>query len=98
MSTPAGASVLYQSTSRTLPRLSASPWTVVGAARIHPHYLAYFNQIAGGPRGGARYLLDSNIDWGQDLKGLADYLKKEDMPGPVYVGYFGHDAPKLYGI
>ena len=73
-------------------------WAVSETVRIHPHYLAYFNQIAGGPRGGARYLLDSNIDWGQDLKGLADYLKKEHVEGPVYVGYFGHVAPELYGI
>ncbi|HEX6201558.1 MAG TPA: glycosyltransferase family 39 protein, partial [Thermoanaerobaculia bacterium] len=32
----------------------------------HPHYLAYFNELAGGPAAGHRYLVDSNIDGGQD--------------------------------
>lgn len=73
-------------------------WCAVEAARIYPHYLAYFNQLARGPRGGARYLLDSNIDWGQDLKGLADYLRKERITGPIFLGYFGHVDPALYGI
>jgi len=73
-------------------------WTAVESGRIHPHYLAYFNQIAGGPSHGGRFLLDSNIDWGQDLKGLAAYLKREEVTGPVYLGYFGHVDPALYGI
>ena len=37
---------------------------------IFPHYLAYFNELAGGPLNGWRSLADSNIDWGQDLPGL----------------------------
>jgi Dolichyl-phosphate-mannose-protein mannosyltransferase len=40
--------------------LSASSWWV------HPHYLAYFNELAGGPANGWRWLIDSNLDWGQD--------------------------------
>lgn len=38
-----------------------------------PHFLGYFNALAGGPEEGYRYLADSNIDWGQDLKRLARY-------------------------
>ena len=101
----AGRSVLLLKLDR--PRLKSAAaaalvflagWGLIETTRIHPHYLAYFNQLAGGPRGGARYLLDSNIDWGQDLKGLAEYLRKEGVKGPVYMGYFGHVAPELYGI
>ena len=33
---------------------------------VHPHYLAYFNEPSGGPINGWRYLIDSNLDWGQD--------------------------------
>jgi hypothetical protein len=41
-------------------------WLGIASASIHPHYLAYFNEIAGGPQGGSRWLIDSNLDWGQD--------------------------------
>jgi tetratricopeptide (TPR) repeat protein len=41
-------------------------WQAAESVRINPDYLAYFNEIAGGPGGGSRYLIDSNIDWGQD--------------------------------
>ena len=35
-----------------------------------PNYLAYFNQLAGGPSHGYRHLVDSSLDWGQDLPAL----------------------------
>ncbi|MFO0957287.1 MAG: glycosyltransferase family 39 protein [Isosphaeraceae bacterium] len=38
----------------------------------HPRYLSWFNATGGGPSRGWLYLADSNIDWGQDLDGLAD--------------------------
>jgi len=37
-------------------------------ALVYPHYLAFFNQSIGGPHNGYKWLADSNIDWGQDLK------------------------------
>jgi hypothetical protein len=46
---------------------------------IHPHYLAYFNQLGGGPESGWRIVVDSNVDWGQDLKYLARYAKENDL-------------------
>jgi hypothetical protein len=39
-----------------------------------PHYLASFNLLAGGPDEGHALLVDSSLDWGQDLPGLADWL------------------------
>jgi Dolichyl-phosphate-mannose-protein mannosyltransferase len=47
-------------------------WSVGSSMAIYPHSLSYFNELAGGPDNGQRYLLNSNIDWGQDLL----YLKK----------------------
>ena len=41
----------------------------------HPDYFPYFNALAG--RDPSRYLLDSNLDWGQDVLRLRDTLKKE---------------------
>lgn len=41
-------------------------WLVASSFSVHPHYLAYFNELAGGPANGWRWLIDSNLDWGQD--------------------------------
>ena len=72
-------------------------WLLIGTLRIHPHYLAYFNELGGGPDRGYRILLDSNLDWGQDLPGLADYLKEHQI-AKVHLAYFGHVDPAIYGI
>jgi hypothetical protein len=65
--------------------------------RVAPHYLAYFNEAVGGPGEGYRYLSDSNIDWGQDLKGLKAFVDREGLPG-IYLAYFGGVPPGAYGI
>ncbi len=64
---------------------------------LHPHYLAYFNALAGGPAGGYRYLVDSNLDWGQDLKSLKAYLDDAGVE-EVWLGYFGTADPAYYGL
>ena len=43
--------------------------TAISSLRTAPHQLAYFNEFVGGPGQGYRYLSDSNVDWGQDLRG-----------------------------
>lgn len=72
-------------------------WLAVGTVRVYPHFLAYFNEIAGGPAGGYRWLVDSNLDWGQDLKGLARY-RQAHPEEPFYLCYFGTASPAYYGI
>lgn len=42
-------------------------WSVVSSLSVYPHSLSYFNALAGGPDRGCEHLIDSNIDWGQDL-------------------------------
>lgn len=72
-------------------------WLVIGTWSTFPHYLAYFNEIAGGPDGGYRVLVDSNLDWGQDLIGLKDYMNREGIES-VKLSYFGSAYPEAYGI
>jgi hypothetical protein len=60
-----------------------------------PDTIAYFNPLAAG--GGDRYLLDSNLDWGQGLKRLRTFLDREHLPG-IPLAYFGHVDPSIYGI
>jgi len=70
------------------------------AASIFPYYLAYFNAFAGGPSNGWRLLVDSSLDWGQDLPALARWLRENNSapPQPVFLSYFGTGEPEYYGI
>ncbi len=80
---------------------AAALWFVGESLAIRPHYLAYFNQLAGGPRNGWRALIDSSLDWGQDLPGLKAWLERSGLPRadtPVYLSYFGTGRPESYGI
>ena len=65
---------------------------------IHPHYLAYFNWASGGPDRVPPRLIDSNLDWGQDLVGLRDWCV-EYIPGqPIGLAYFGQINPSIFGL
>jgi 4-amino-4-deoxy-L-arabinose transferase-like glycosyltransferase len=77
--------------------IAALAWYVGASCRIHPHYLAYFNELAGGPDNGYKYLVDSNLDWGQDLKGLKKYMQEHGI-ARIHLSYFGSDSPRRYGI
>jgi len=72
-------------------------WYTISTIRIFPHYLAYFNELAGGPANGYRSLVDSNLDWGQTWKELKAYL---DMRGiaEVKLSVGGSNDPAIYGI
>lgn len=72
-------------------------WQLASCAVATPHQLAYFNELGGGPDHARRLLLDSNLDWGQDLGRLASYLEERGTDR-VCLGYFGHVDPKVYGI
>jgi hypothetical protein len=70
---------------------------VITTVRTHPHQLSYFNLLAGGSAAGHRWLIDSNLDWGQDLAAVRPYMEAHDLPF-VYLLYFGHVEPEIYGI
>jgi len=72
-------------------------WNVIGAVQVHPHYLTYFNELAGGPAGGHRYLVDSNLDWGQSFKALQAYLDQQGIER-VELSYYTYADPALYGV
>ncbi len=64
---------------------------------IYPDYLAYFNLLGGGADGGWRSLVDSNLDWGQDLDDLAPWMAENGVD-EVWLSYFGEARPDYYGI
>jgi Dolichyl-phosphate-mannose-protein mannosyltransferase len=66
-------------------------------AGVYPHYRGFFNCAAGGPRNGQNLLADSNIDWGQDLKLLKQWMTANGV-SHVNLGYWGVSDPAYYGI
>ena len=72
-------------------------WTAAGTLAVGPRYLQYFNEAAGGPDRGHRVLIDSNIDWGQDLIRLREYMDANHVD-TVALAYFGRVDPAVYGI
>lgn len=75
-------------------------WFAAASLSIRPHYLAYFNALVG-PERGYRHLVDSSLDWGQDLPGLAAWLGADAAArggAPVYLAYFGTASPTHYGV
>ena len=70
---------------------------IIECASIAPHYLAFFNALSGGPGSGPQYLVDSNIDWGQDVKKLGKWLEAHGTRS-AYVSYFGNAQMPRYGI
>jgi hypothetical protein len=79
-------------------------WQAVSVIMIFPHFIAYFNEAIGGPANGYKYVVDSNLDWGQDLKRLTDWTNQVVCPDPgtcqkidkIYLDYFGGGNPSYY--
>jgi hypothetical protein len=76
-------------------------WQIGESVAVSPNYLAYFNQIAGGPSRGYQHLVDSSLDWGQDLPALKHWIDNHhaDLDGKaLYLAYFGSADPRANEI
>ena len=69
----------------------------VSVIRVYPDYLAYFNEFAGGPNNGWKFLSDSNLDWGEELPRLAHFVKENHIED-LKLAYLGGGNPAYYGI
>jgi hypothetical protein len=63
-------------------------WHCTSVVLVYPSFLAYFNEAAGGPENGAHYVVDSNLDWGQDLRRLRAFVEAQVIE-EIAVNYFG---------
>jgi len=86
---------------RPIPRVALAVglgWAALAALLVHPDYLTYFNELAGGH--GHRYLGDSNLDWGQDLNQLGNYAARyrSETGRPLYFTYTGTVQREHYGL
>jgi len=72
-------------------------WYMGSTIQQYPHYISYFNTLAGGGEKGHNYVVDSNLDWGQDFKRLARYIEENNIDR-MHLDYFGGaDAPYYIG-
>jgi hypothetical protein len=69
----------------------------ISSLRAYPHYIPYFNLLAGGPGNGIEWLDDSNVDWGQDLPLLREYVEAHGITD-LTVAPMGWYDPALYGV
>ena len=72
-------------------------WFAGESVWIRPHYLAYFNELIG-PEQAWHHIVDSSLDWGQDLPSVRRWLDAHPEKGPVFISYFGSGDLDYYGI
>jgi hypothetical protein len=73
-------------------------WSIISSLSVYPHSLSYFNELVGGPTGGPKHLIHSNVDWGQDLLFLKKWIDKHPEAKPLKLAYFGYFDPQYAGI
>jgi hypothetical protein len=71
-------------------------WLVIDSLSIAPSYLAYFNQLIDRDRD-YEALVDSNLDWGQDLIALREWQQANQVTD-LNLAYFGTARPPAYGV
>ncbi|MEE8131444.1 MAG: glycosyltransferase family 39 protein, partial [Candidatus Paceibacterota bacterium] len=55
-------------------------WYLIEVLFAFPYYISYFNQFGGSTENGYQYVVDSNYDWGQDLKRLKKFTEENLAP------------------
>ncbi len=74
-----------------------SLWLVISVLASFPFFLSYYNELIG-TENGYKYIVDSNYDWGQDLKRLRDIAKNDPAFAgqKIHLDYFGGGSPRYY--
>jgi 4-amino-4-deoxy-L-arabinose transferase-like glycosyltransferase len=70
-------------------------WIFISMLFAFPYYLSYFNELGGGVWNGYKIAVDSNYDWGQDLKRLKSFVEKNKI-NKIALDYFGGGDPNYY--
>jgi 4-amino-4-deoxy-L-arabinose transferase-like glycosyltransferase len=72
-------------------------WMGLEAVRAYPNYLPYMNQLASS-RPHWWYLSDSNVEWGDDVKELAAYLRARGETRAQTLLLAGYITLDFYGV
>ncbi|MDB5342947.1 MAG: hypothetical protein JWP89_1324 [Schlesneria sp.] len=94
------AALVFAGGQRLLSLILASScgWFICSSLWFSTHSLSYFNELAGGPAAGHEHLIDSNVDWGQDLLLLKHWLDRHPDIGRIGLAYYGHFNPRAFDI
>ncbi|MBY0227941.1 MAG: glycosyltransferase family 39 protein [Gemmataceae bacterium] len=95
------AVLIAAASAKTAPRWLLVPllvWAGWSGLRASVDPLAWFNELAGGPRGGIRHLAGSNLDWGQGRWRLRDWLEAHPDFRPVSIAVYGMGTNPLIGL
>jgi hypothetical protein len=86
------ASASFSATARFVRMCSviAVTWAIASSLYVYPHSLSYFNEAAGGPNNGHFHILHGNLDAGQDLLYVRDWIERHPSKRPVYVASWGN--------
>ena len=68
------------------------------AVGAFPNYIPYFNEAVGGAAAGIEYLDDSNVDWGQNMKQAAEYVRSHHLESVELLPFSPFDNPRYYGV
>ncbi|MEK7631373.1 MAG: glycosyltransferase family 39 protein [Patescibacteria group bacterium] len=80
-----------------LTSIGISALYITSSVLAYPTYTGYFSEVIGGSANGPKYLVDSNVDRGQDAKRLITYLRARNIPY-VCMSYFGQASLDYYGL
>ncbi|HET7088169.1 MAG TPA: glycosyltransferase family 39 protein [Anaerolineae bacterium] len=72
-------------------------WLVLEALAVAPHHIAYFNPLIFDRDRDYQVLVDSNLDWGQDLISLREWVKAQNLDA-IGLAYFGTARPEAYDV
>ena len=67
-------------------------WYISSSLSTFPHYIPYYNELAGGTKEGHKIAVDSNYDWGQDFYRLLHFIENPPDGGKIekiHLDYFG---------
>ncbi len=70
-------------------------WQAFSVSKVYPDFIAYYNEMAGGPDKGHLYAVDSNLDWGQNIGKLEQWVKQKEID-TIYIDYFGGGDLQYY--
>ncbi|MEX2553011.1 MAG: glycosyltransferase family 39 protein [Actinomycetota bacterium] len=93
-----GAMALKRSRAWLAASIGLSVWALVATWSSYPAHIAYINEAFGGSDNAYKLVGDSNVDWGQDLVRLRDYLESHEVPQPVWLAYFGQVPVEEYHL
>lgn len=81
---------------------AVTAWLVIEVLSAYPNYLAYFNRASGGINQGYTHLVDSSLDWGQEIPSLKRWIDDNVLgrsnPPRIYISLMGSTPPTPYGL